>query len=62
MHPTTKLLEDARAKVSFPLKEMTQVIYGTQRVYDLYSKTQESFDKHPEMINDADFFNKNRRE
>lgn len=41
---------------------MTQVVYGTQRVYDLFSKTQEIFDKYPEMINDADYFNKNRRE
>lgn len=39
MHPATKLLDDARAKVKFPLKEMTKVIYGNQRIYDLVIKT-----------------------
>ena len=61
MHPTTKLLEDARALVSFPLKEMTKVLYGNERMLNLVMESQEIFDSYPELNNDADYFNLNRK-
>lgn len=44
LHPTTKLLNEARAKVKFPLKPLTKVLYGNERIYELYKKTEEVLD------------------
>jgi acyl-CoA oxidase len=62
MHHTTALLEEARAKVSFPLPEMTKLLYGNDdRQYQLVKGTQDVLDTYPEMANDADYFNQGRK-
>jgi hypothetical protein len=61
MHHTTKLLEDARAKVNFPLKEMTKVVYGNDEIYNYSVANEKVFDSYPAMKNDADYWNLSRK-
>lgn len=62
VHPSTKLLNDARAEVTFPLEKMTKLLYGSEKLIQLLKKSQDLFDKSPIWNNDPDFFNQSRKE
>jgi len=39
------------------LKDLTKIIYGNERVYRVIKGSEEAFDQHPELTNDADYYN-----
>lgn len=38
MHPTTQLLENARERVTFPIEELTKLIYVNEEIYETFMK------------------------
>jgi hypothetical protein len=39
MHPSTKLLVEARKEIKFPLEELTKLLYGDERWLHLVTKS-----------------------
>lgn len=38
MHPTTQMLENARERVTFPIEELTKLIYVNEEIYETFMK------------------------
>jgi hypothetical protein len=62
MHPTTKILEEARKEVSFDISKLSPLLYGSREEFANFQKNLAEYDKHPEFENTIDFHNWGRKE
>ncbi|CAD8212955.1 unnamed protein product [Paramecium pentaurelia] len=62
MHPTTQLLQEARDRVTFPIQDLTKLIYGNQEIYETFMKAQKIIASEPSIRNHPDYHNWGRKE
>ncbi|CAK90239.1 unnamed protein product (macronuclear) [Paramecium tetraurelia] len=62
MHPTTQLLQEARDRVTFPVQDLTKLIYGNEEIYETFMKAQKVIASEPSIRNHPDYHNWGRKE
>ncbi|CAD8203123.1 unnamed protein product [Paramecium pentaurelia] len=62
MHPTTQMLENARERVTFPIEELTKLIYVNEEIYETFMKAQKIIANEPTIRNHPDYHNWSRKQ
>ncbi|CAD8203711.1 unnamed protein product [Paramecium octaurelia] len=62
MHPTTQLLENARERVTFPVGELTKLLYVNDEIYETFMKAQKIIANEPTIRNHPDYHNWSRKQ